>query len=338
MDLSDFDYKLPKNFIAQRPVEPRDSSKLMVIKDDQIIHKTFRNLKDFLDNGDVLVVNDSKVLRARLLGRKETGGAVDLLIVRSSDEGWECLIKGKNIKRGTRLFFGEDILEGIVRNKMKEGKYTVNFSSPDDVEETIQKIGLMPTPPYIKEILREPEKYQTVYADKKGSIAAPTAGLHFTEAFLDELKMKEIEIVSLTLHVGTGTFLPVKNSNIIEHKMEAERFSVDGEAAGKINQAKKDGRKVIAVGTTTVKMLESSCNKSGIITEKEGKSDLFIYPGYDFKFGLDGMLTNFHLPKSTLIMLVSAFFGRERILNAYNSAIEHKYRFYSFGDAMLLLK
>lgn len=338
MDLSDFDYNLPKHFIAQRPVEPRDSSKLMVLRNDQIEHKNFRDLKDYLEKGDVLVVNDSKVRRARLLGKKETGGNVDILLVGRIDKGWECLIKGKNIKSGTRLFFGEERLEGIVKQKTEDGRYTVEFFSSNDPEEIIHRIGLMPTPPYIKEILREPEKYQTVYADKEGSIAAPTAGLHFTEQFLDELKMKGLEIVRLTLHVGTGTFLPVKSQTIIEHKMEAEYFSIENEAAEKINQAKKDNKNVIAVGTTSVKMIESSCNESGLIWGKQGKSSLFIYPGYDFKFKLDGMLTNFHLPKSTLIMLVSAFFGRERILKAYKEAIEHKYRFYSFGDAMLLLK
>lgn len=339
MQLSDFDYGLPKHLIAQEPVEPRDSSKLMVIRNEQIQHKTFLDLAGFLCEGDVLVLNDSKVLPARLIGRKETGGKVDVLLInRKIGNTWECLIKGKNIRENTKLIFGEGKLEGIVRQKIEGGRYEVELLSEDNIENVIQEIGKMPTPPYIKELLEKPERYQTVYAKDNGSIAAPTAGLHFTQAFLNELKKKGIEIVNITLHVGIGTFLPVKNPDITRHRIEQEYFQVDAQAVKKVNLAKNNGNKIFAVGTTTVKALESACNDSGEIFEMEGMSDLFIYPGHEFKFGFDGLLTNFHLPKSTLLMLVSAFTGRDTILNAYRVAIENSYKFYSFGDAMLILK
>ncbi len=339
MQLSAFDYHLPRQLIAQKPVEPRDSSKLMVIRDDQIEHKTFRDLAGYLSEEDVLVLNDSKVLPARLLGMKETGGKVELLLIgREDGNSRECMIRGKNIRKDTRLIFAEQRLEAIVREKKEGGRYKIEFLSEDRVDEIIQEIGMMPTPPYIKEPLEKPERYQTVYAKENGSIAAPTAGLHFTEHFLGELKIKGIEVVRITLHVSTGTFLPVKTDDIRMHRMEKEYFKVDGNAARKIKLAKDNGNKIFAVGTTTVKALESACDDSGEIFEGEGQSDLFIYPGYEFKSDLDGILTNFHLPKSTLLMLVSAFAGKDTILNAYKVAMESSYRFYSFGDAMLILK
>lgn len=339
MPLSDFDYQLPKHLIAQKPAEPRDSSKLMVLHNEQIEHKTFRDLVEYLNKGDVLVLNDSKVLPARLFGKKETGGKVEILLInRGTGDKWECLIKGKNIRKNTRLILGEGSLEGIVGQRIEGGRYEVEFLSEDNIENTIQEIGKMPTPPYIKELLEKPERYQTVYAKEKGSIAAPTAGLHFTGPLLDKLRKKGIGIVSITLHVSIGTFLPVKNHDIKKHRMEPEYFKVGAIAAKKINLAKNNGNKVFAVGTTTVRALESACNDSGEIIETNGESDLFIYPSYDFKMDLDGLFTNFHLPKSTLLMLVSAFAGREKIIRAYETAIEHSYRFYSFGDAMLILK
>lgn len=339
MRLSDFDYQLPRHLIAQKPIEPRGASKLMVLHNDHIKHKAFCDIVDFMGKGDVLILNDSRVLPAKLLGRKETGGKVELLLIkRGKGNTWKSLIKGKNIKEGTRLVLGDDKLNGIVRGKIEGGRYIVQFFSKGNVDETIQELGEMPIPPYIKEILKDSKRYQTVYAKENGSIAAPTAGLHFTESLLGKLKTKGIEIVSITLHVSIGTFLPVKNQDIRDHIMEPEYYKVSADAARKINLAKDNGNNIFAVGTTTVKALESACDSSGEILAKEGMSDMFIYPGYEFEFGLDGLLTNFHLPKSTLLMLVSAFSGRDNILNAYNVAIEHSYRFYSFGDAMLILK
>lgn len=339
MQLSDFDYQLPKHLIAQEPMEPRDSSKLMVLRNKHIQHTTFRDLAGFLRKGDVLVLNDSKVLPARLIGRKETGGKVEvLLITRKKGNAWECLIKGKNIRENTKLILGDGWLEGIVRQKIDGGRYEVEFPSENNIENIIQEIGKMPTPPYIKKLLKKPERYQTVYAKENGSIAAPTAGLHFTEHFLNEIKKKGTEILNITLHVSLGTFLPVKNPDITKHRTEKEYFKVDAKAARKVNMAKNNRNKIFAVGTTTVKALESACNYSGEIFETEGMSDLFIYPGHEFKFDFDGLLTNFHLPKSTLLMLVSAYAGKDTILNAYRVAIENSYKFYSFGDAMLILK
>ena len=339
MPLSDFDYKLPKHLIAQRPVEPRDSSKLMVLRNEKIQHKTFRDLVGYLEKGDVLALNDSKVLPVRLYGRKETGGKVELLLIkRGEGSKWESLIKGKNIRENTKVILGEDRLEGIVKRRIEGGRFEIEFLSEENIEDIIQEIGKMPIPPYIKEPLVKPERYQTIYANKNGSIAAPTAGLHFTESMLNELKTKGIEIVNITLHVGLGTFLPVKNHDIKKHKFEPEYFQAYAETARKINYAKKHGNKIFAVGTTTVRALESACNDSREIVETNGESNLFIYPGYEFKTNSDGLLTNFHLPKSTLLMLVSAYAGRDTIMKAYKVAIENSYRFYSFGDAMLIMK
>lgn len=310
----------------------------MVLGRDSIQHRTFSDLPEYLQEGDVLVINDSKVIPVRLFGRKKTGGKIEALLVkRMKKEIWECLISGKNIRNGTTLVFG-DRLHGVVHSEITGGRFEVEFPLEEDVEDIIKSIGVMPTPPYIKKILKEPDMYQTVYAREDGSIAAPTAGLHFTPRLLEELKGRGVEIIPITLHVSIGTFLPVKTTNIEEHTMEPEYFRIDTESAMKISQAKTEGKRIIAVGTTTVKALESACSESGDIPETEGESDLFIYPGYEFRSGINALLTNFHLPRSTLIMLVSAYAGRDRIMEAYTAAIEHAYRFYSFGDGMLIVR
>jgi S-adenosylmethionine:tRNA ribosyltransferase-isomerase len=339
MQLSDFDYILPKHLIAQRPIEPRDSSRLMVLQKDKIEHRKFRDFVDYLNEGDILVLNDSRVLPARLLGKKETGGKVDLLLVEKKEkDAWTCLISGKTIRAGSKLVFGNGNLSGIVKRKLHGGKYEVEFQYKGELYKIINDIGVMPTPPYIKEVVKNPKIYQTVYAKEDGSIAAPTAGLHFTGSVFDLLKSRGIDIVPITLHISIGTFLPVKSEAVQKHKMDPEHFNIAPTVAHKINSAKKAGKRIFAVGTTTVKTLESACNDKGEVVKLEGQSDLFIYPGYEFKLGLSGLLTNFHLPKSTLIMLVSAYAGRNNILNAYRIAIENSYRFYSFGDAMLILR
>jgi S-adenosylmethionine:tRNA ribosyltransferase-isomerase len=338
MELSDFDYQLPKHLIAQRPKEPRDSSRLMVLHEGKVEHKTFRDFVGYLKKGDALVINDSRVLPARLLGKKDTGGNVDLLLVeREEGNTWACLISGKNIRTGSKLILGKGDLNGVVKQEFKGGKYEVEFLYKGDLNKKINDIGVMPTPPYIKKILKDPGIYQTIYAKEDGSIAAPTAGLHFTDSVFELLRSKGIEILPITLHISIGTFLPVKSEDVPKHKMDPEYYKIESTIAHKINQAKNNGKRIYAVGTTTVKTLESACNEKGEVTKLEGKSDLFIYPGYEFKFGLNGLLTNFHLPKSTLIMLVSAYAGRDTILNAYRIAIQNSYRFYSFGDAMLIL-
>ena len=323
MQLSDFDYHLPKELIAQSGFEPRDSSKLMILN-DEIEHKRFYNIVNYLEEGDVVVLNDSKVVPARIIGKKETGGKVEVLIIRRINEDYECLVKGKNIKEGTKLFFKN--VSGVVKNK-KGFKYLIGFNK----EINLQSMGEMPTPPYIKEKLLDQKRYNTVYAKKNGSVAAPTAGLHFTKNLIQKIKNKGVKIAYITLHVGVGTFLPVRTEKIEEHKMEKEYFKINKKNVEIINNAKK----VVAVGTTVVRALESSCKDSKIIP-KEGWTDLFIYPGCKFKSKISYLLTNFHLPKSTLFLLVCAFAGRERIFKAYKNAIENSYRFYSFGDAMII--
>lgn len=338
MKLSDFDYHLPKHLIAQHPKEPRDSSKLMVVG-RKIEHRIFRDLIDYLSEGDVLVLNDSKVLPARLFGKKKTGGKAEVLLIsKKKDNLWDCLIKGKNIRENTRIIFSENRLEGIVKSKSAKGKYKIEFLSNDKLEEVIREIGEMPTPPYIKEVLDDDKRYQTVYAKEDGSIAAPTAGFHFTAQLLDKIEKKGIDIVHITLHVSIGTFLPVKSDDIREHRMEPEHFEIDASSAQRINSAKSKGRKIFACGTTSAKALESACDPNGELKDIKGESDLFIYPGYEFRSGINALLTNFHLPKSTLLMLVSAFAKRDRIMRVYKEAIENSYRFYSFGDAMLILR
>lgn len=323
MKLSDFDYPLPKHLIAQSPVEQRDNSKLMILN-DEIEHKRFYNLPEYLERGDVVVLNDSKVVPARIMGRKETGGKSEILIIRKINKDYECLVKGKNIKERIRLVFKNVV--GTV--KKKNGfRFIISFNK----EIHLQNIGEMPTSPYIKEKLLDQKRYNTVYAKRDGSIAAPTAGLHFTKGLIKKLEDKGVNIAYITLHVGVGTFLPVKTEKIEEHKMEEEYFRIDRKNAEIIN----NGERIFAVGTTVVRALESSC-ANGKITPKEGWTDLFIYPGYMFKSKINCLLTNFHLPKSTLFLLVCTLAGKERIFKAYKNAIENSYRFYSFGDAMMI--
>ncbi len=334
MKLCEFDYYLPKELIAQSPIEPRDASRLMVVGKD-IRHRYFRDITDHLENGDTLVLNDSRVIPAKLQGKKSTGGHVEVLVVSKAGAGYECLIQGKNIRQGSMLYFGEleaTVLE-VTRNDMG-ARYLVEFNCNGNLNDILERVGEAPLPPYIKQKLEDRERYQTVYAKENGSIAAPTAGLHFTGALLDSIRKKGVNVAYVTLHVGPGTFTPVKAENIEEHIMEPEYVSVSQENADIIN--KTEG-KLIAAGTTTAKALESSC-MDGHITAKEDFSKLFIYPPYRFRSKIDALITNFHLPKSTLLMLVSAFAGRERLLTAYSEAISNSYRFYSFGDAMLVFR
>ena len=351
MKLCDFDYYLPKELIAQSPLEPRDSSRLMVLG-RHIEHRCFSDIVDYFEEGDTLVLNDSRVIPAKLKGKKRTGGQVEALVVSKSGEGYECLIRGKNIREGTKLFFGEfdepnknissfstgsskleaTILE-VIKNE-NASRYLVEFNCNGNLNGILEKIGEAPLPPYIKNKVEDRNRYQTVYSKEKGSIAAPTAGLHFTNGLLGRIMDKGVRIAYVTLHVGIGTFAPVKVRDIERHIMEPEYISVSPESADIINKTKG---KLIAAGTTTVKALESSC-LDGKVKANEGFSNLFIYPPYCFKSKIDAMITNFHLPKSTLLMLVSAFAGRERLMAAYNEAILNSYRFYSFGDAMLIFR
>lgn len=331
MKLCDFNYSLPKELIAQSPVEPRDSSRLMVLERG-IEHRRFSDIPDYFEAEDTLVLNDSKVIPAKLRGKKSTGGRVEALVVSKNNEGYECLIRGRNICEGTRLFFGEyeaTVLE--VREKYGT-RYLVDFNV--GIEEVLERTGEAPLPPYIKRKLEDRDRYQTVYSKEKGSIAAPTAGLHFTNELLKRIMEKGVRIACITLHVGIGTFAPVKVQDIEAHAMEPEYFSINEKSAEIINKTKGN---LIAAGTTSVKALESAC-VDGEITANEGASELFIYPPYKFKSGIDAMITNFHLPKSTLLMLTGAFAGRERLMHAYSEAMRNSYRFYSFGDAMLIFR
>ncbi len=334
MKLCDFDYHLPSELIAQSPIEPRDSSRLMVLGKD-IEHRYFADIIDYIEEGDTLVLNDSRVIPAKLRGKKSTGGHIEALVVSKSGAGYECLIRGKNIRESTKLYFGE--LEATVLEVIKNenaSRYLVEFNCNGNLNDILEKIGEAPLPPYVKKKLDDRNRYQTVYSKEKGSIAAPTAGLHFTNELLDRIKDRGASIAYVTLHVGIGTFAPVKAEEIEDHIMEPEYISISADNANIINGTEG---KLIAAGTTTVKALESSC-VDGKITAKEGFSRLFIYPPYTFKSKIDAIITNFHLPKSTLLMLVSAFAGRERLMAAYKEAISNSYRFYSFGDAMLVFR
>ena len=343
MKVSNFDYELPKELIAKFPVEPRDSSRLMVLHRNtgEIEHRIFRDIVEYLKPGDVLVINDTKVIPARLFGKLETGGKVELLLVRQPGPGtWEVMAKpARKLKEGKRIYFDEE-LEAVVKGYGGEGRRIVEFilKSNKDFMEKLEEIGHIPLPPYIEreEKPEDREKYQTVFARKEGAVAAPTAGLHFTEELLQKLKDKGIIIKNITLHVGPGTFKPVKVENVEEHQMDYETYHVPEDTAAEINRAKEEGRRVIAVGTTVTRTLESAAEKDGKVKPGEGSTNLFIYPGYRFKV-IDALITNFHLPRSTLLMLVSAFAGRERILNAYREAVKKGYRFYSYGDAMFIL-
>ncbi len=333
MRVTEFDFHLPKDLIAQSPARPRDASKLMVLRDDETTHKAFSDLAEYLEDGDVLVINDSRVIPARIRGRKSTGGRIEILLVKEIQESmWECLLKGR-VREGTELQFGSG--DAIVYEK-KDGKCVIAFNV-DDFQSFLRREGTMPVPPYIKEEIADASEYQTIYAERDGSIAAPTAGLHFTEDMLSRIQETGARLAPITLHVSAGTFMPIRTENVEEHRMDDEYVNVSEETAGKIVQARQDGKKVIAVGTTSLKALESA-SREGTVQGYEGWSDLYIYPPYEFRSGVDALVTNFHLPRSTLLLLVSALAGRERLLAAYEEAVRLGYRFYSFGDAMLIFR
>lgn len=340
MQKSDFFYELPQELIAQTPIEPRNHSRMMKIsrKNGEIEHDRFYNLCKYLEKGDTLVLNDSRVLPARLYGEKKDNKTFIefLLLEQKGSMTWEILCRpGKKAKVGTEFVFGSGLLSAKITEVHDDGNRIAEFSCDGNFFTVLEEIGQMPLPPYITEKLENKERYQTVYSKEIGSSAAPTAGLHFTSQMLDELKEKGVNIAYVTLHVGLGTFRPVKEDNILEHKMHSEHYHLPKETADIINETKKNGKKVIAVGTTTCRTLESVASYYDEIAEHDGYTDIFIYPGYEFKV-LDGLITNFHLPESTLIMLVSAFMGYENTMNAYKIAVEEKYRFFSFGDCMLI--
>lgn len=340
MKLSDFYYDLPEELIAQDPLEKRSDSRLMAVskEDGSIAHKHFYDIIDYLNEGDCLVINDTKVIPARLMGVKEdTGASIEVLLLKRKEEKvWETLVKpGKKARVGARIVFGEGLLVGEVVDIVEEGNRLIRFEYEGIWEELLDQLGQMPLPPYITHQLQDKNRYQTVYAKHEGSAAAPTAGLHFTKELLEQLKAKGVQIAHVTLHVGLGTFRPVKVDNILEHHMHSEFYMVEEEEAEKINQTKVNGGRVISVGTTSTRTLESVADEQGIVRAGSGWTDIFIYPGYTFKV-VDALITNFHLPESTLLMLVSAFSTREKMLNAYQVAVEEKYRFFSFGDAMFL--
>ena len=339
MKVSDFNYELPEELIAQTPIEKRDESRLMVLdRESQTIeHKVFKDIIEYLNEGDCLVINNTKVLPARLYGKKETGANVEFLLLnRIEGDIWESIVKpGNKLHVGTKVVFGNGLLVATILDIMPGGTRKVQFEYEGIFNEILDKIGLMPLPPYIHEELKEKDRYQTIYAKYEGSAAAPTAGLHFTDDLLEKLKNKGVKIANVTLHVGIGTFRPVKVENIEEHSMHSEHFYIKQEDVDKINETKKNGKRVISVGTTSCRVLESVADENGYLKPIEGDTQIFIYPGYKFKC-IDGLITNFHLPKSTLLMLVSALAGREYMLKAYNEAVEEKYRFFSFGDAMFI--
>jgi len=340
LKVSDFDYELPEELIAQTPLDKRDESRLLVYHRNTkaVEHCIFRNIEDFLLPGDCLVVNDTKVIPARLLGsREDTGGRMEfVLLSRENDDTWRVLVKpGRRAKIGSRFVFGDGLLKAEVLDKTEEGGRIVRFFFDGVFEEVLDQAGIMPLPPYIHEELKDKNRYQTVYARHSGSAAAPTAGLHFTPELLKRLKEKGVNFAKVTLHVGLGTFRPVKVENIQEHIMHKEKFEVSREAAEVINEAKRSGKRIIAVGTTSLRTLESISDDNGMIHAGSGETGIFIYPGYRFKV-VDALITNFHLPRSTLLMLVSAMTGREEILQVYQEAIARRYRFFSFGDAMFI--
>lgn len=340
MKVSDFYFELPEELIAQYPLEKRDSSRLMVLdkKTGEIEHRKFHDILEYLNEGDTLVLNNTRVLPARLIGEKEeTGGKIEfLLLKRIEGDKWECLAKpGRKAKVGTVFTFGEGKLKAIVREIGEEGNRIIEFKYDGIFEQVLDELGQIPLPPYIHEKLEDKERYQTVYSKEKGSAAAPTAGLHFTEELLKEIKDKGVNIAYLTLHVGLGTFRPVKVDDVNNHVMHSEYYHLDKENAELINKTKEAGNRVIAVGTTSSRTLETIGDENGRVREQSGWTDIFIYPGYKFKI-VDNLITNFHLPESTLIMLVSALAGQDNIMNAYNTAVKEKYRFFSFGDSMFI--
>ena len=340
MKTSDFYYDLPEELIAQTPVEPRNSSRLMVLprKGGEPIHKHFYDLPEFLKPGDCLVLNNTRVLPARLYGtREDTGAVVEFVLLRQhGNKLWECLAgPGKKAKTGYKFRFS-DKLTATVTDVLEDGNRMLEFACEGDFFAVLDEVGQMPLPPYIKEKLKDKERYQTVYSKDAGSAAAPTAGLHFTKEMLESIKAMGVNIAYVTLHVGLGTFRPVKVEDVTQHKMHTEHYYIPKEAAKTINETRKNGGRVICVGTTSCRTVESCAKKYGEIKECSGDTDIFIYPGFEFKC-MDGLITNFHLPESTLIMLVSAFAGYDNVMNAYNIAVKEKYRFFSFGDAMLIL-
>ncbi|ATD55347.1 tRNA preQ1(34) S-adenosylmethionine ribosyltransferase-isomerase QueA [Clostridium chauvoei] len=340
MKVSDFDFYLPEELIAQHPLEKRDSSRLMVLdrKTGKVEHKHFHDIIEYLNEGDTLVLNNTRVLPARLIGEKQgTGGKIEfLLLKRIEGDKWECLAKpGKRAKIGQKFVFGEGKLTCEVVDIIEEGNRIIEFSYEGIFEQVLDELGEMPLPPYITERLEDRERYQTVYSKEKGSAAAPTAGLHFTEDLLKQIKAKGINIAYLTLHVGLGTFRPVKAETIDDHIMHSEYYLLDEEDAKIINETKKRGNRVISVGTTSTRTLETIADENGFVKAQSGWTNIFIYPGYKFKV-VDNLITNFHLPESTLIMLVSALAGKENVMNAYKEAVEEKYRFFSFGDSMFI--
>lgn len=350
MKVADFNYDLPKELIAQVPIQNRDQSRLMVLdrKEQSIDHKIFKDIIDYLEPGDCLVRNNTKVIPARLYGvKEETGAHVEFLLLhRIEGDIWEVMVKpGRKLKPGTKVIFGEGLLEkgdnprvllkAEILEQLEGGSRKVKFEYEGIFNEILNEIGLMPLPPYIHEKLKEKDRYQTVYAKYEGSAAAPTAGLHFTDELLEQIKAKGVEIANVTLHVGIGTFRPVKVENVEEHDMHSEHFYIKQEDADKINKAKREGHRVIAVGTTSCRVLESIADENGMVEEVESDTNIFIYPGYRFKC-LDCLITNFHLPESTLIMLVSALAEKDFVMKAYEEAVKEKYRFFSFGDAMFI--
>lgn len=341
MNVKDFDFYLPQEQIAQDPLEHRDMSKLMVLNRDtgDIQHRIFHDITEYLKPGDCLVINNTKVLPARLIGvKEETGAKIELLLLkRRENDIWETLVKpGRKAKKGVKISFGDGLLVGEIIDEVEEGNRLVQFTYEGIFEEILDKLGQMPLPPYITHQLEDKNRYQTVYAKEEGSAAAPTAGLHFTKELLEKIQDMGVTIAHVTLHVGLGTFRPVKVENVLDHHMHSEYYCIEESEAKKINDTKKQGGRVIAVGTTSTRTLESATDENGILQAKSGNTEIFIYPGYKFKM-IDGLITNFHLPQSTLLMLVSAFSSRERILHAYEVAVKEGYRFFSFGDAMLLI-
>lgn len=341
MKTSDFYYDLPEELIAQDPLEDRSSSRLLVLdkKTGETEHHVFREIVNYLDPGDCLVINDTKVIPARLIGAKEeTGAKIEVLLLkRGADDVWETLVKpGRKAKPGTRISFGDGLLTGEVVDIVDEGNRLIHFEYEGIFEEILDRLGQMPLPPYITHQLKDKDRYNTVYAEHPGSAAAPTAGLHFTPELLEKIRDKGVDIAHVTLHVGLGTFRPVKVDDVENHHMHSEFYMIDETAAEKINRAKENGKRVICVGTTSCRTIESAADENGRLKACSGWTDIFIYPGYQFKI-LDALITNFHLPESTLVMLVSALAGRDHVLAAYEEAVRERYRFFSFGDAMLIV-
>ena len=340
MKTHDFWYDLPEELIAQTPLERRDGSRLMVLNREtgEVTHRHFYDILDYLNPGDCLVMNDSRVLPARLMGHRPTGGVVEVLLLRDlGDKRWECLCKpGRKMQVGSEVIFGDGELTGVVREVREDGNRVMEFRYEGIFLEVLERLGKMPLPPYIKEELQDQERYQTVYSREVGSAAAPTAGLHFTRELLEKIREKGVNEAFVTLHVGLGTFRPVKAEEVTDHHMHSELCMMNAETAKMLNETRQNGGRIVCVGTTSCRTLESLVNEDGSFEAKSKWTDIFIYPGYTFK-AMDGLITNFHLPESTLVMLVSAFAGREHVLNAYEEAVKEKYRFFSFGDAMCIL-